>query len=246
MTTMNVDLFNFDVVTPMVTSTKQKCDGKPKKLALRKWNMFEYLEGLKGNTALMSHQDETFQFQVPIHIDELRFSSGTSMYRPDNNVSLFAIEGNKSSVILRDYRKSGMLSKIECDGFKHSMYYVETVDNVEQELQSKSTFELKDYSFIKTDKQLKFDDGQGLNQLVGMNVRATLRCENDTIRSIETMPFKIISIRLEPNDVIVIEGTNDFYLKTTGFKRVRESSSLIFDICTPNNGYSRSFHLFVD
>jgi hypothetical protein len=199
-----------------------------------KWRMYEYLEKLEGKTALISYQSQKddYAFRVPVQLGELNFDSLSK------EIKLRSI-GN--SLRLSGYKK--IITKIEKQGNLHILHYHDKENQLEKT--SCATFEIKPYSMLKIPKKQCYTLEKPLSHLIGLTASVMVRCDRDElVDSVESLPFKILSIKAE-NGEIIIKGSNDVYIHSKGFQKVRESGNLIFDIYTPKNGYHHSFHLTI-
>ncbi|MEX3623733.1 hypothetical protein [Viridibacillus arvi] len=241
-----MSIFNIDVPsTEKMLSVCESNHVQKQDALLTKWRMFEYLDQLKGQTALVSYSDETVEFHVPFQFGEIHFSGNAISSRPANIVRLRSFVSANSEMQIKHNEKSGILTRLERKEQSYLMHYLKEVNNEIQEKCSSATFELRSYSISKMPhKQPSYSYELPLSQLVGLTAKVMMRCEDDLVDTVESMPFKILSIKVE-NEKIVIMGTNDVCIKVDGFQKVRKSNDLIFDVCN-NHRYSQSFHLAID
>lgn len=226
-----IDLF--EIATEPVNGIPLEDDTASNKL-FPKWRMFEYIERLNGKTALVSYleEEDPYEFRVPIKFGEIKFGSN---YGLSNKLNLREIGPD-----FRMYDYKGTLEKLEKQDNLHQFYYQ---DKENMERLSKATFELKHYSISRVPKKQFYDAEKPLNQLIGFTARVELRCSSDGVMEcVRSLPFKILSLK-EADEEITLIGTNDVYIHAKGFKKVRESSDLIFDIYSKQNGYCNTFHL---
>ena len=227
-----LDMFSID--HPDITPIERVSQNDP--IFLRKWRMLEYMEGLKSETAIIHYEDKGVSYRVPIMIGDTHFLSNSIASRPTNLVIPCTLESRHSKVSFR-----GRLTAIERKEGIHYLHYNKEVDKVCQECCSKVLLETKSYSLLKQTFQ-KYDESQGLQQLIGTTLRAELRCDQDLVYSIETVPFKVVSVKVE-GDSLTIVGSNDVLIQTTGFKGVRYNSDLLIDVYHEHNGFTHTIHL---
>ena len=208
---MDYDLFTLDY--PEKHSPVES-NNSNKQVFLRKWRMLEYLEGLRNEAALVYYEDKGVSYRVPIMIGDTHFASNAISSRPTNVIipSLLKSKHSKLEFKTNDER----LSAIELIEGTYYFLYKKEVDKISQEFKSKVKLKTKPYSMLKRNFK-NYDESLGLEQLIGVTLSAELRCDHDLVRSIETIPFKVVSVSVE-GEVLTIIGTNDVLIKTTGFK----------------------------
>lgn len=210
-----------------------------------KWRIYEYLESLKGETALVSYHDETIDFHIPFLFGDLYFESLNS--RQPNQINIQSFVSSYTSMSIGGYKT---ITKVERNDGIHLLLYQTKMKKEKKtaiiEQYSKMTFKLEPYAISRIpNKQPIFAENQPLKQLIGLTATVKMRCNNDLIREITSIPFIIRNIKINEGNIELL-GTNDVHIRAMGFKGVRTSSDLIFDIFTEQHGYSQTFHLSIN
>lgn len=135
--------------------------------------------------------------------------------------------------------KTALIS--EKQGNLHLFHFKDKEDQTEKI--SSTTLELKPYSVSPIPKKQSYSAEKPLSQFIGLTGSVMVRC-SDIVEAVYSLPCKILSIIAENSELTII-GTNDLYIHTTGFKGVRESETLLFDIFTKSQGYNHTIHLTI-
>lgn len=205
----------------------------PSNQVFPKWRMLEYLDKLNGKTALVSYKGDSYEYRIPVQFGELTFSS---TYCLSNKVNLHSI-GPDFEIL--NYR--GTLTKVEKKDNLHLFHFRDKKEGIE--IMSKATFELKPYSISRIPNKQSYDETKPLSQLIGYTARVRVKCSyDDVVGKIGSIPFKILSIKETEGEITLI-GTNNLYIQSKGFQKVRESGDLLFDVYGEKDGYGRTFHL---
>lgn len=160
----------------------------------------------------------------------------SSTYCLSNKVNLHSI-GPDFEIL--NYR--GTLTKVEKKDNLHLFHFRDKKEGIE--IMSKATFELKPYSISRIPNKQSYDETKPLSQLIGYTARVRVKCSyDDVVGKIGSIPFKILSIKETEGEITLI-GTNNLYIQSKGFQKVRESGDLLFDVYGEKDGYGRTFHL---